>query len=142
MPLSTTSELLDPGIPDNLRRRLSSNKRKLDEHRRQRHHLPGGNGIAFGSLGQYVQFNDIVNNVLLEDLNLIRLDSQVQPNMVSGVYFKSWDGTVTRRVTFDQVTLPIGGHSDGPSTLRFSNLTFEDWVGTAQRNTKASSTTC
>ncbi|KAI0794789.1 pectin lyase fold/virulence factor, partial [Fomes fomentarius] len=97
----------------------------------------GGNGIAFGSLGQYVQFNDIVNNVLLEDLNLIRLDSQVQPNMVSGVYFKSWDGTVTRRVTFDQVTLPIGGHSDGPSTLRFSNLTFEDWVGTAQRNTKA-----
>ncbi|KAI0750515.1 pectin lyase-like protein [Fomes fomentarius] len=121
----------------------------------------GGNGIAFGSLGQYVHFNDIVNNVLLEDLKLIRLDSQVQPNMVSGVYFKSWGGTVngepptgggggggfvsnvvTRRVTLDQVTLPIhitqtnGGHSgDAPSTLKFSNLTFEDWVGTAQRNT-------
>ncbi|KAL5524602.1 hypothetical protein ACEPAF_9742 [Sanghuangporus sanghuang] len=54
----------------------------------------GGNGIAFGSLGQYVQFNDIVQNVLLEDLTLIRLSSSIQPNMRWGVYFKSWSGTV------------------------------------------------
>ncbi|RPD53865.1 pectin lyase-like protein [Lentinus tigrinus ALCF2SS1-7] len=121
----------------------------------------GGNGIAFGSLGQYVQFNDIVDHVLLEDLKLIRLDPQVQPNLGSGVYFKSWTGTVNgspptgggggggyvanvvaKNVSLDNVTLPIhvyqtnGGHTgDAPSKLQFSNLTFIDWTGTSQRNT-------
>ena len=67
---------------------------------------------------------------------MIRLDPQVQPNMVSGVYFKSWDGTVNgapptgggggggfvsnvvaKNVVLDRVTAPIrisqtnGGHS-------------------------------
>ncbi|TBU44150.1 pectin lyase fold/virulence factor [Dichomitus squalens] len=118
----------------------------------------GGNGIAFGSLGQYVQFNDIVDHVLLEDLKLLRLDPQVQPNLVSGVYLKSWTGTVhgspptgggggggfvsnvvTKNVLLDRVSRPIhlyqtnGGHSsDAPSKLQFSNMTFLDWTGTSQ----------
>ncbi|RDX42411.1 pectin lyase-like protein [Lentinus brumalis] len=121
----------------------------------------GGNGIAFGSLGQYVQFNDIVDHVLMEDLKLIRLDPQVQPNLGSGVYFKSWTGTVNgspptgggggggyvsnvvvKDVSLDNVTLPIhvyqtnGGHTgDEPSKLQFSNLTFVNWTGTSQRST-------
>ena len=33
----------------------------------------GGNGIAFGSLGQYFQFNDNVENVLVEDVQVCGL---------------------------------------------------------------------
>ncbi|RPD53866.1 pectin lyase-like protein [Lentinus tigrinus ALCF2SS1-7] len=121
----------------------------------------GGNGIAFGSLGQYVDLPDIVDNVVLEDLKMIRLDPQVQPNMANGVYFKTWTGTVnsspptggggggghvsnvvTKGVSLDNVTVPVhvyqtnGGHSaDAPSTLQFSNLSFIDWTGTSQRST-------
>ncbi|KAG6901695.1 hypothetical protein C0995_009025 [Termitomyces sp. Mi166 len=111
----------------------------------------GGNGIAFGSLGQYV--------------NLItRIDPNVQPNMANGVYFKTWTGTVdgvpptgggggtgrvnnvrAKGVRLDRVDVPVhlfqtnSGHSgDMPSTLEFSNLTFAEWSGTATTNTSQS----
>ena len=67
---------------------------------------------------------------------MIRLDPQVQPNMVNGVYFKTWTGSVNgapptgggggggyvsnvvaRHVSLDDVTVPVhvyqtnGGHS-------------------------------
>ncbi|EIW52205.1 pectin lyase-like protein [Trametes versicolor FP-101664 SS1] len=121
----------------------------------------GGNGIAIGSLGQYAGLPDIVDNLVMEDLKLIRLDPQVQPNMVSGVYLKTWTGSVhgapptgggggggfvsnvvAKGVSVDRVTVPIhlyqtngGGSGDTPSSLQFSNLTFSDWTGTSLRNT-------
>ncbi|KIJ39205.1 glycoside hydrolase family 28 protein [Sphaerobolus stellatus SS14] len=117
----------------------------------------GGNGIAFGSLGQYQQFNDIVENVVLEDIELQRLDPAIQPNMGSAVYFKTWTASVhgspptgggggggfvnnvtVKNVSADRVSLPVhvyqtnGGQSgDLPSQLRFSNLTFINFTGTA-----------
>ncbi|KAJ6624706.1 pectin lyase fold/virulence factor [Mycena sp. CBHHK59/15] len=120
----------------------------------------GGNGIAFGSLGQYANLSDIVENVLLEDVKLLRIDPSVQPNMQNGVYFKSWTGSVNgvpptgggggtgrvhnvtaRNVVLDRVNLPIhlyqtnGGHSqDLPSTLMFGGLHFANWSGTALVN--------
>ncbi|KJA25253.1 glycoside hydrolase family 28 protein [Hypholoma sublateritium FD-334 SS-4] len=54
----------------------------------------GGNGIAIGSLGQYINMPDYVNNVEMDTLQMIRLDPSVQPNMGTGVYFKSFDGSV------------------------------------------------
>lgn len=121
----------------------------------------GGNGIAFGSLGQYAGMPDIVDTVTMEDVKMVRLDPQVQPNMKNGVYLKSWTGTVNgapptggggggghvanvvaRRFQLDPVNIPIhlyqtnGGHSgDAPSQLQFSNLTFEDWTGSSLANT-------
>ncbi|KAI0672245.1 pectin lyase-like protein [Trametes maxima] len=118
----------------------------------------GGTGIAFGSLGQYADMPDYVNNVVLENIAIVRTDPQVQPLMEHGVYFKSWTGTrigfpptgggagrgriegvVVRNVRLDAVTTPIQlyqtnlGHAgDAPSTLQFVNLTFEHWSGTAQ----------
>ncbi|OSD00485.1 glycoside hydrolase family 28 protein [Trametes coccinea BRFM310] len=118
----------------------------------------GGTGIAFGSLGQYADLPDYVNNVLLEDITLIQPDPQVQPLMEHGVYFKSWTGTrigfpptgggagaglvsgvVVRNVKLDNVTTPIqlyqtnlGHPGDAPSKLQFANLSFENWTGTAQ----------
>ncbi|CDO68598.1 hypothetical protein BN946_scf184996.g29 [Trametes cinnabarina] len=107
-------------------------------------------GIAFGSLGQYADLPDYVNNVLLEDVTLIQPDPQI--------YFKSWTGTrigfpptgggagggrvsgvVVRNVKLENVTTPIqlyqtnlGHPGDAPSKLQFANLTFENWTGTAQ----------
>ncbi|PPR03372.1 hypothetical protein CVT24_012497 [Panaeolus cyanescens] len=122
----------------------------------------GGNGIAFGSLGQYANLSDIVQNVVMENLKMIRIDPNVQPNMVNGrkVYFKSWTGTTNgsppnnggggtgrvqnvtiRNVDLDRVNAPVhlyqtnGGHSgDAPSTLKFGGLHFIDWRGTAITN--------
>ncbi|KAH0581049.1 hypothetical protein H2248_012187 [Termitomyces sp. 'cryptogamus'] len=120
----------------------------------------GGNGIAFGSLGQYVNMSDLVDNVELEDLFITRIDPNVQPNMANGIYFKTWTGTVhgvppigggggtghvnnvvAKGVRVDRVDEPVhlfqtnSGHSgDMPSTLKFSNLTFVDWSGTATTN--------
>ncbi|THH00268.1 hypothetical protein EW026_g2237 [Hermanssonia centrifuga] len=54
----------------------------------------GGNGIAVGSLGQYVDLPDIVDHLMIEDAKMVRLDPQVQPNMGSGLYLKTWTGTV------------------------------------------------
>ncbi|PFH48926.1 glycoside hydrolase family 28 protein [Amanita thiersii Skay4041] len=117
----------------------------------------GGNGIAFGSLGQYANMSDNVSNVMMENLLMTRIDPNVQPNMNNGVYFKSWDGTingspptgggdgpgtvtdvVAKNVVLDRVSLPLhlfqtnGGHSgDAPSILQFKNLNFVNWTGTS-----------
>jgi len=120
----------------------------------------GGNGVAFGSLGQYVQFNDIVQNVVMDDIKLIRLNASIQPNMISAVYFKTWDGSVNgvppdagggaggfvtnvtiSNVSSDRVDRPIHVYQtndaisgDKPSTLKFSDLTFIDFTGTSTSN--------
>lgn len=116
----------------------------------------GGNGVAVGSLGQYIGMPDIVENVVFEDFRMLRLPSNIQPNMKSGVYLKTWGGSVNgapptgggagggrvrnltaRRVSLDRIDLPVhlyqtnGAHSgDAPSPLAFSDLRFEHWSGT------------
>ncbi|EGO26829.1 glycoside hydrolase family 28 protein [Serpula lacrymans var. lacrymans S7.9] len=121
----------------------------------------GGNGVAFGSLGQYVDLPDIVENVFMEDMNMVRLASYIQPNMGSGVYFKSWSATVNgtpptggggglgyvknvvvQNVKVDNVTTPISLYQtdgaeagDAPSKYQFEDLTFSGFTGTAQENT-------
>ncbi|KAL7278358.1 hypothetical protein ACG7TL_008334 [Trametes sanguinea] len=121
----------------------------------------GGNGIAVGSLGQYVDLPDIVDNLVIENAKMIRLDPKVQPNMGSGIYFKTWTGSVhgspptgggggggfvsnvvAKQFSLDEVTVPIhvyqtngGSSGDTPSKLQFSNMTFSDFTGTSQRTT-------
>ena len=94
---------------------------------------------------------------------MIRLDPQVQPNMVSGVYLKTWTGSVhgtpptgggggsghvknVRAIgaSLDRVTRPVhlyqtngGSSGDTPSTLAFSDLLFANWTGTAVTNERA-----
>jgi galacturan 1,4-alpha-galacturonidase len=100
---------------------------------------------------------DIVENVTMQNLQFLRLNSSVQPNMQNGVYLKTWDGSVNgvpptggggagghvknvlvKGAVLDRVNKPValyqtnGGHSgDAPSTLQFSDLTFENFSGTA-----------
>ncbi|KAF5371900.1 hypothetical protein D9757_010601 [Collybiopsis confluens] len=101
----------------------------------------------------------------MENLRMIRLPHNVQPNMGTGVYFKSWTGQVSgtpptgggggtqqhsgrvhnvtvQNVNVDQVDLPLhvyqtngGSSSQTPSTLKFSDLTFEGWTGNTTGNT-------
>ncbi|KAJ7847819.1 pectin lyase fold/virulence factor [Mycena olivaceomarginata] len=120
----------------------------------------GGNGIAFGSLGQYANLTDIVENVFMENLTMTRISSTVQPNMQNGVYFKSWDATINgapptgggggmgfttnvtlRNVVLDRVNRPTtitqtnGAKSgDLPSKYKFENVHYENWSGTALTN--------
>ncbi|EKM78503.1 hypothetical protein AGABI1DRAFT_121554 [Agaricus bisporus var. burnettii JB137-S8] len=121
----------------------------------------GGNGVAFGSLGQYANLTELVENVWLEDLTMTRIDPNVQPNMQNGVYFKTWTGSINgepptgggggpgmvrnvtaKNVHLDRVNLPLhiyqtnGGHSgDLPSEMTFSDLNFINWTGNVLRNT-------
>ncbi|KAF7327401.1 putative importin subunit beta-4 [Mycena kentingensis (nom. inval.)] len=44
----------------------------------------GGNGIAFGSLAQYVDLPEMVEDVLMENLTMLRIDASIQPNMNNG----------------------------------------------------------
>ncbi|KAI0795696.1 pectin lyase fold/virulence factor [Abortiporus biennis] len=113
----------------------------------------GGNGIAIGSLGQYVNLNDIVDHVQFENVTMLRLDPKLQPNMHSGVYLKTWTGSVNgvpptggggggvannfKVNDLDSTVIHLyqtnGGHSgDAPSTLQFSNLTFTNWTGSSR----------
>ncbi|EJT99150.1 pectin lyase-like protein [Dacryopinax primogenitus] len=120
----------------------------------------GGNGVAFGSLGQYVDLPDYVENVLLEDFTITRLDHSIQPNMGGGVYFKTWTGetvgvpptgggggtgkvenVVPRDFTLNLVDRPVhvyqtngGNSSETPSELQFADLSFMNWRGTADTN--------
>ncbi|KAJ7213449.1 pectin lyase fold/virulence factor, partial [Mycena pura] len=120
----------------------------------------GGSGVAFGSLAQYVNLTDMVENVLMDTMTMTRINASIQPNMGNGVYFKSWDGSVNgapptgggggsgfvknvtlRNVVLDRVDLPTtieqtkDGHSgDLPSIFKFSDIHYENWTGTALTN--------
>ncbi|KIK51294.1 glycoside hydrolase family 28 protein [Collybiopsis luxurians FD-317 M1] len=121
----------------------------------------GGNGITFGSLGQYFNLSDNVENVFMEDLTMVRLPSSVQPNMITGVYFKTFTGEIVgtppvnggggtglvqnvtvRNVHVDQVEFPVqlyqingGNSSQTPSTLTFRGLHFKNWRGNVTGDT-------
>ncbi|KAE8315245.1 Putative galacturan 1,4-alpha-galacturonidase A [Aspergillus transmontanensis] len=73
----------------------------------------GGPGIAFGSLGQYPDRYDIVENITVKNVNF-RPSFQRATN--SGIYFKSWIG-----VNFG---VPPNGGGNGHGYVR--NVTVED----------------
>ncbi|KIY63463.1 glycoside hydrolase family 28 protein [Cylindrobasidium torrendii FP15055 ss-10] len=122
----------------------------------------GGNGIAFGSLGQYYNLTDNISHVRLEDIKVIQYPNlTIQPNMANGIYFKSWTDTVNgepptggggggglvtdiemRNVVVEGVNTPIHlyqtneGHSgDTPSELKFGNMSFINWSGQSNGST-------
>ncbi|EIW77480.1 hypothetical protein CONPUDRAFT_180601 [Coniophora puteana RWD-64-598 SS2] len=120
----------------------------------------GGNGLAFGSLGQYIDLPDYVENVTMENLHVLRINPEIEPNMMYGVYLKSWSGTVNgtppdyggggtgsvknvviRNALLDNVTTPVALYQtskaypgDAPSKYQFGNLTFSNFTGTYQQN--------
>ncbi|KAK1148086.1 hypothetical protein N8T08_010723 [Aspergillus melleus] len=78
----------------------------------------GGPGIAFGSLGQYPDRVDIVENITVKD---VTFQPSFQRAINSGVYFKSWIG-----VNFGN---PPNGGGGGHGYLRnvtVENIQFKD----------------
>jgi len=49
----------------------------------------GGTGIAFGSIGQYKDHPDYLEDIHMEDINLYKSSQHLGKN---GLYFKSWMG--------------------------------------------------
>ncbi|KZV72671.1 glycoside hydrolase family 28 protein [Peniophora sp. CONT] len=125
-------------------------------------------GIAFGSLGQYVNLTDIVDNVTISNVLSTRINSTLEPNGGVGVYLKTWVGSIKGvppisggggsgfvsnarfiNVTLDDVDSPTlidqlweGNSSDIPSKMQISNLTWENWSGTAAANSTLVSLDC
>ncbi|KAF7317135.1 hypothetical protein HMN09_00448200 [Mycena chlorophos] len=120
----------------------------------------GGNGIAFGSLAQYVNLTDKVQNVLVDNATMTQINTTIQPNMNNGVYFKSWDGSVNgvpptgggggpgfaknitlRNIFLSNVSRPTtvsqtndAKTGDLPSIFRFEDISWENWRGNSLSN--------
>ncbi|KAE8153670.1 Putative galacturan 1,4-alpha-galacturonidase A [Aspergillus avenaceus] len=73
----------------------------------------GGPGIAFGSLGQYPDRYDIVENITVKNVSF---QPSFQRAMNSGIYFKSWIGV--------NYGVPPNGGGGGHGYVR--NVTVED----------------
>ncbi|KAF9451095.1 glycoside hydrolase family 28 protein [Macrolepiota fuliginosa MF-IS2] len=120
----------------------------------------GGEGIAFGSVGQYANMTDFVSNVLVENVKVLRLSPEQQPNMEHGIYFKTWDGAVNgmpptgggggpglvkgavfRNVQIDSVETAVqivqnfGGGGAVPSKVKLEDMRFENIYGTTNTST-------
>lgn len=96
----------------------------------------------------------------MTNLNVVRINSEIQPNMQFGVYLKSWDGSINgspptgggggkgilKNVTLDSVVVdgvnhPVyiyqsnGGESgDIASYFQFTDVTYRNWSGSANEN--------
>jgi hypothetical protein len=74
----------------------------------------GGNGVAFGSVGQYANRTDYIQNVTMENLYLMPSNSL---SLTGAAYFKAWIG-----VAFGSP--PNGG---GGGTGEVSNITLRNF---------------
>ncbi|VDC03652.1 unnamed protein product [Peniophora sp. CBMAI 1063] len=118
-------------------------------------------GIAFGSLGQYENLTDIVDNVTISNVFSTHINASFEPSRGIGVYLKTWVGTVegvppisggggsgfvsnARFINFTMdgvgTTTSIdqlweGNSSDIPSKMKISNLTWENWSGSSSSPT-------
>ena len=64
----------------------------------------GGNGIAIGSLGQYLEDSSVIN-VLVKDANILTHNN----DMEDGAYIKTWVGHLVPQSSYESNYLPRGG---------------------------------
>jgi hypothetical protein len=64
----------------------------------------GGNGIAIGSLGQYLEDSSVVN-VLVKDANILTYND----DMEDSAYIKTWMGGLVPQSSYESGGLPRGG---------------------------------
>ncbi|KAF2790444.1 glycoside hydrolase family 28 protein [Melanomma pulvis-pyrius CBS 109.77] len=80
----------------------------------------GGNGIAIGSLGQYLE-DSSVQNVLVDDVHVIRYNE----DMHNSAYIKTWVGVPVPQSSYESAGLPRGGGWGNVSNITFSNFRVE-----------------
>jgi len=77
----------------------------------------GGNGIAIGSLGQYLEDSSVIN-VLVRDATMITTNN----DMETTAYIKTWVGELVPQDSYESAGLPRGGGWGVVQNLRFENF--------------------
>jgi galacturan 1,4-alpha-galacturonidase len=77
----------------------------------------GGNGIAIGSLGQYLEDSSVAN-VVVKDANILTHNA----DMEDSAYIKTWVGVQLPQASYESAGLPNGG---GWGTVQ--NIVFENF---------------
>ena len=72
----------------------------------------GGNGIAIGSLGQYLEDSSVIN-VLVKDAQILTHNN----DMTNSAYIKTWVGDLVPQSSYESAGLPRGGGWFVPSSL-------------------------
>ena len=81
----------------------------------------GGNGIAVGSLGQYLE-DSSVNNLWVDDVKIVRYNE----DMKNGAYIKTWIGELAPQEGYESAGLPRGGGWGTVSNILFSNFMLDE----------------
>lgn len=77
----------------------------------------GGNGIAIGSLGQYLE-DSSVENITINEVNIIRYND----DMHNSAYIKTWMGGLVPQSSYESAGLPRGGGWGRVKSVMFSNF--------------------
>ncbi|KAF9880240.1 extracellular exo-polygalacturonase [Colletotrichum karsti] len=80
----------------------------------------GGNGIAVGSLGQYLE-DSSVEDVVMNNLVLKRSSIDLR----YGVYIKTWIGELAPQIHYENAGQPRGGGWGRVRNVTFSNVSYE-----------------
>ncbi|KFZ02300.1 hypothetical protein V500_00296 [Pseudogymnoascus sp. VKM F-4518 (FW-2643)] len=85
----------------------------------------GGNGIAIGSVAQYLEDNS-VENVIIQNAKV--------PDTALGVYIKIWTGVLVPQTNYESCCEPRGGDWGNVRNLTFANIDVTGakkalWVG-------------
>lgn len=77
----------------------------------------GGNGIAVGSLGQYLE-DSSVEDLVVDDVKIVRYND----DMENGAYIKTWIGEAAPQSSYESAGLPRGGGWGVVRNILFSNF--------------------
>lgn len=77
----------------------------------------GGNGIAIGSLGQYLEDSSVAN-IRVDGVKLIRYNE----DMHDSAYIKTWVGELVPQSSYESAGLPRGGGRGSVRNILFSNF--------------------
>lgn len=80
----------------------------------------GGNGIAIGSLGQYLEDSSVAN-IRIDDVKIIRYNE----DMHNSAYIKTWVGAQVPQSSYESAGLPNGGGWGSVRNVLFSNFQID-----------------
>lgn len=77
----------------------------------------GGNGIAIGSLGQYLEDSSVAN-IIVDQVKIIRYNE----DMHNSAYIKTWIGELVPQSSYESAGLESGGGWGSVPNVLFSNF--------------------
>ena len=84
----------------------------------------GGNGMAIGSLGQYLDIDASVENVVIRDVTLINYNNDLH----NSAYIKCWVGVPVVQSSYESADTSSLGPGYGGGYGKVSNITFSDFL--------------